>query len=104
MSESIYCKAMEVSTRAEADAMFERLVKECMEKRPCDRKTAVSIQRQNLGYFAGYYSREVRARVERLYHCAHPIFGPVADNGQPTTEQAFQAGVAAGKAMRKAKR
>jgi len=100
MSETIYVRAMEVTTQAEADDMFEKLVKECMEKRPCGRTEAEQIQRSNLGYFAGYYNEETRGRVEKLYRCAHPIFGPISDNGSPTTEQALQTGIAMGKAMK----
>jgi hypothetical protein len=97
---SIYCKAMEATTQAQADAMMRRLIAKCMKARPCTKKEAAAIQRQNLGYFAGYYGREVRARVERLYDCAHPIFGPIADNGEPTNEQAFRMGLDLAKRMK----
>ncbi len=48
----------------------------------------------NLGYFAGYYGAETRARVERLFSCAHPIFGAIAEKGTPTPDEAFSAGIA----------
>lgn len=54
---------------------------------------ALALQRKNLGYIAGYYNNETRARVERLFKCEHPIFGAIALNGPPTPEQAFQAGL-----------
>jgi len=98
-----YTAAMEVTTQEEADKMFESLVKICMKQRPCNRGDAEAIQRQNLGYFAGYYSNEVRARVEKLYRCAHPIFGAIAVKGPPTAKQAFEAGRRLGKAARKKK-
>lgn len=40
-----------------------------------DRMTAQQIAKNNLGYFAGYYDRETRERVERLFNCQHPVFG-----------------------------
>jgi hypothetical protein len=95
-----YTKAMEVRTQEEADAAFEDLVKQCMYGRPCDRQTAEQIQRSNLGYYAGYYNEETRERIERLFKCAHPIFGPIANNGSPTPERALKLGMAMGKKAR----
>jgi hypothetical protein len=40
-------------------------------------KEAERIVNTNLGYFAGYYSDEVRERVERLFKCSYPIFGTI---------------------------
>ena len=54
--------------------------------------TAEDIAKSNLGYFAGYYNDETRARVEELFTCSHPIFGTIKDNGSPTPEQAFKMG------------
>lgn len=53
---------------------------------------AEKIAKSNLGYFAGYYSNEVRERVEKLFCCSHPFFGSIKDNGIPTNEQAFEMG------------
>lgn len=94
-----YREAMKVRTQDEANKFFECLVQSCMEKRQCERKEAEEIQRLNLGYFAGYYGEDVRARVERLYRCAHPIFGPIADNGSPTPEHAFWLGYQKAKSL-----
>jgi hypothetical protein len=63
-----------------------------------DDMTAEQIARVNLGYFAGYYDSETRERVERLFRCEHPIFGAIAEKGQPTAAQAFAAGKAMGEA------
>ena len=57
-----------------------------------DNMTAEDIAKANLGYFAGYYDTDTRIRVEKLFSCAHPIFGTIKDNGVPTADQAFQAG------------
>lgn len=55
-------------------------------------KTAAEIARDNLSYFAGYYDNATRERVERLFKCAHPVFGSISKNGAPTAEEAFEAG------------
>jgi hypothetical protein len=40
---------------------------------------AQEIERQNIGYWAGYYSRETRLRVEELFGCEHPVLGKAKD-------------------------
>ena len=90
-----YHPAMEITEQAEADAYFERCVEHSMRYGGRTREEAETIERANLGYFAGYYDSETRARVERLFRCAHPIFGPIAQNGSPTPEAALLAGAMA---------
>ena len=58
-----YTPAMHITDQAEADAYFEQLVAHGM-REGISREIAEKIERANLGYFAGYYSHEVRARVE----------------------------------------
>lgn len=86
-----YGPAMAFTTQAEADSCFEQLVEHTMSFGK-SREEAESIERQNLGYYAGYYDHETRERVERLYGCKHPIFGAIAERGQPTAAEAFEAG------------
>lgn len=88
-----YRPAMEIEDQAEADAYFELCVEHQMRIVHCPRKEAEHIEKSNLGYFAGYYDNETRARVEHLYRCAHPVFGAIAKVGSPTPEEAFQAGL-----------
>lgn len=88
-----YGPAMEIAEQAEADAYFEECVTHTMERFDKSREEAETVERANLGYYAGYYSDETRERVERLFRCAHPIFGRIA-NGAPTAEQALEAGKA----------
>lgn len=95
-----YGPAMSLTDQAEADAYFEACVEHMQrmlaaEGKPADRAEAERVERTNLGYWAGYYDDETRARVERLFRCAHPVFGAIAENGPPTPEQAFRAGVGA---------
>lgn len=94
-----YDPGMKITDQIEADAYFEKCVEHTMSCFGKTRAEAEKIERANLGYFAGYYDNETRARVERLFHCAHPIFGAIAENGPPTADQALQAGLdVAGKA------
>lgn len=86
-----YGPAMTITDQSLADAYFERCVAHSMgfgRSRP----TAEAIERSNLGYYAGYYDSETRKRVERLYRCAHPVFGKIAERGPPTLTEAFEAG------------
>lgn len=92
-----YDPAMKIEDQAAADAYFELLVLHHLDLQESEgkipsRDVAERTERINLGYYAGYYSSQTRERVERLFHCAHPIFGAIAANGQPTPEQAALAG------------
>jgi hypothetical protein len=91
-----YGPAMEITEQVDADEYFERCVAHSM-LHGLDRAKAEECERSNLGYYAGYYSREVRARVERLYRCEHPVFGSIEKNGAPTPERALEAGLTAGR-------
>lgn len=71
-----YGPAMKMTDHAEADSHFEKCVVHTMSFGH-SREEAERIERQNLGYYAGYYDDETRARVERLFHCSHPIFGAI---------------------------
>lgn len=99
----IYGPAMKITNQEEADRYFEKLVLRCQAESDKDRSECEKIQRQNLGYYAGYYSHETRARVEQLFKCAHPIFGSIAENGPPSPRQALAMGIKTGRKMRHAK-
>jgi hypothetical protein len=92
-----YGPAMKITDQVAADAYFERCVAHTMLAGKCPREEAERIERHNLGYYAGYYSAETREQVERLFKCAHPVFGKIAERGQPTVKQAFDAGIEIGK-------
>lgn len=87
-----YEPAMTMTDDAQAAEYFEALVDRHMRCFGKPREEAEATELANLGYFAGYYDNETRARVERLFGCAHPIFGAIAKVGAPTPEEAFQAG------------
>jgi hypothetical protein len=90
-----YSPAMEIQTQEEADAYFEKCVVHAMRFGRL-RAEAEQLERRNLGYYAGYYGEETRERVERLFKCAHPIFGKIAEHGAPSDEEAFDRGVRGG--------
>ena len=94
-----YGPAMQITEQAEADDYFLACVEHTM-RHGADRAKAESIERGNLGYFAGYCNDEIRERVERLFRCAHPIFGSIVERGVPSPEAAFEAGRALGVASR----
>jgi hypothetical protein len=87
-----YDPAMKIEDQAEADAYFELCVAHTIRVGKVGRVMAESIERQNLGYYAGYCSNETRERVERLFKCAHPIFGAIALVGTRTPDQIVEAG------------
>jgi hypothetical protein len=95
-----YDYAMCITDPLEADLFFEFLICLCTTTGKT-RQEAMDIERENLGYWAGYYDNETRERVERLFRCEHPVFGSIAKNGPPTPEQAFAAGVRMGERLRK---
>lgn len=80
------------SDEAEALEYFEALVARHLRCTPKSREEAEQIERSNLAYFAGYYDSDTRARVERLFNCAHPVFGAIAEKGPPSPEEAFGLG------------
>ena len=101
-----YTFAMEITEQAEADSYFKDLVDHQIRAQrqilgnSLTQEEAEAIERSNLGYYAGYFSPEHRARVEKLFRCAHPIFGAIATNGSPSAEQAFKMGMERGKQAR----
>jgi hypothetical protein len=87
--------AMTITDQAEADAYFEACVQHTISfGKP--RAEAEKIERSNIGYYGGYYDHETMARTQRLFRCAHPIFGGIAEKGPPTPDEALNAGLRAG--------
>lgn len=89
--------AMEITNEAEAYNYLQAYIafteNRCKEDNvDTEGKTAEEICKINLGYFAGYYDSETRERVERLFSCAHPVFGSIEANGSPTPQEAFRKG------------
>ena len=97
-----YNPAMKITDQAEADEYFEKCVLHTMSYGKT-REEAESIEKDNLGYYAGYYNDETRERVERLFMCEHPVFGSIKEKGAPTAEEAFEMGKKRGEEIRKEK-
>lgn len=80
--------AMDITDQTEADDYFDQLVKHYMtcqaaiEESGRTLQEAEKIVRENLGYYAGYYSANTQSRVNRLFRTTHPVFG----DQRPTTE------------------
>ena len=85
--------AMEMTDQPKASEYFSALVERNMRLFGQDRAKAEDDTRASLGYYAGYYDNETRARVDALFSCAHPVFGSIAKVGAPTPDEAFQAGI-----------
>ncbi len=86
-----YGPAMKITDQAAAKAYFDCCVEHNM-RFGNDRDAAETIERCNLGYYAGYSDHETRLRVERLFGCNHPILGKaLAEPVMP--HQAFMAGM-----------
>lgn len=84
----LYRPAMLISDENKAAEYLRALVTWAVEHHGQDPKKALNIQKQNLGYFAGYYDSETMERVNRLFKTAHPIFG----NRAPEPRGAFELG------------
>jgi len=69
-----YGKAMNITNSDEASIYFEECVQHTMSFGK-SREDAEKIERENIGYYAGYYDQETIKRVNSLYGAAHPIFG-----------------------------
>lgn len=94
-----YDPAMKIIDQADADAYFELCVAHTMSFGR-SHEEAEKIERSNLGYFAGYRSDETRRRVERLFKCAHPVFGAIDKVGRPTQEEVLEEGMRRGREAR----
>jgi len=92
--------AMKITDQEDADQYFADYVKyidgELRKNPDYDGIDSDRICRLNIGYFAGYFDCETRGRVEHLFKCVHPVFGSIKENGIPTPDEAFKAGLKIG--------
>ena len=82
-----YGPAMQITDPEKAREYWEACVEHCM-RFGKTRAEAESIERSNLGYYAGYYDSETVQRVLKLFDAGHPIFGATL----PTADEALTAG------------
>jgi hypothetical protein len=83
-----YEPGMKITEQDKADEYFEACVEHTMRICNVSREEAVNVEKQNFGYYAGYYGRDTQERVNRLFKTTHPIFG----DKQPTIDEALEAG------------
>lgn len=69
-----YGNGVKITNQGEADEYFELCVLHTMTFGKT-REEAISIEKQNFGYYSGYLSSDEADRVKKLYHCVHPVFG-----------------------------
>ena len=90
-----YHPALKITAQPEADGYFQECVEHCMSHGK-EQAEAQRIERINLAFYAAYAplleSDETRARVEKLFACAHPIFGAIAEHGSVTVGDALEVG------------
>lgn len=90
-----YGPVADILTQEAADAYFNGCVEHTMTEWGRTRDEAIATERQNIGYWAGYYDRETAARIHKLFRCYHPILGSF-ENDWPTVDEAYSAGKKAG--------
>ena len=89
--EELLGPAMKITDQAEADEYFDAMVARDI-RLGYSREQAEAMEKENIGYYAGYYDNKTRERVERLFNTKHPFFGAIAVKGAPTAEDAFRIG------------
>lgn len=97
----IFDIALKIKTKENASEYIHSYASWIKEKENVNLQEALRIAKSNLGYFAGYYSNKVRAQIETLFDCEHPIFGSIEEYGIPTNEEAYMLGVTGGTRIKK---
>jgi hypothetical protein len=92
----LYDLAVNAWSKKEANSHFAMLVQRQF-NRGVSAEIAANFIRTNLARYAAHGDDEMRERVERLYECAHPIFGAFKEFGAPKTEEIYQLGLNKGK-------
>ena len=95
----LYSPAMKITSKKEAEEYLEKLIERNIKITSNSREKATSIEKANIGYFAGYYGTKTAQRVYKLFMTSHPIFG----TSQPTPKEAFEKGRERGRQSKKGK-
>ena len=75
---AIFNKALDLAESSDGDrcqTFLTAYANWITEANGCNIKEATKIAKGNLGYFAGYYSREVYETINKAYGAVHPVFG-----------------------------
>ena len=92
----LYAPIMHAETMVECVESFDRAVRYLMVNHQKSALEARALTKHNVGYYAGYYSKEVFDRVMEWLDVEHPYFG----KNYPSPEEAFETGKRLGEAMR----
>lgn len=85
-----YGPVLKIETQEDADIYFDALVEHDMGCTGNRRGEAEKIERELLGYYAGYQDLETDKRVQKLFRCSHPIFGPADRVARTFPPEAFE--------------
>jgi len=70
-------------------ALVERNLRICPEH---DLDTAIKVEKDNIGYFAGYCDSETALRMELLFNTIHPILGSAQNYCMMSAEDIVEVG------------
>ena len=96
--EQKYSECARSLNKAEASMWMECIVEHTRLLRPeLSYEEALTIEKENVGYYSGYCAHDVADRIMELYDCEHPFFG----RSHPTAEEAFRMGQELGERLRR---
>jgi hypothetical protein len=90
-----YTDVCEAKTPEQMRERFETVLAEVAAKHGGTPESHRATQLQNVGYFSGYYDREVFNRVHEWLGATHPYFG----SSWPSPEKALAIGLEAGQSF-----
>lgn len=103
--------AMRITNELDAEHYFEEYVKYLCAYYHINKAEAEKNAKENLGYWAAYFSHKVVDRVELLFDAPHPLFSKIKPTlsqvldgwTRPTPSQIFQLGLKMGKEAKEKK-
>jgi len=84
-----------IGDKTECEEFFRQYIDYIVSETGITVEEATERAKSNFGYFAGYFSEEIRKLIEDTYEAMHPIFGSVDNHVTP--DQAYQLGLEMGK-------
>lgn len=94
-------EAMACKTREKAEEWLKNEIKRHVSLYGGTPDEAKSIILSNIGYMAGYYSKEHSEHIHKMFGAVHPIFGTPDYWDKTKPEDAFQAGVSMAKRQKR---
>lgn len=80
-----------IITPEDANEYFEACVQHTM-RWGSTREEAEEIERQNIGYVAGYFNLEENKRIQNLFRVVHPILGSAEQMQNMSASEIFNKG------------